>query len=48
MKLNDYKTRYRRAKRIETKWKVMSDAELNLSHSDFETFLKWQIKFMQS
>ena len=47
MKLNDYKTRYKRAKRSETKTKVMNAASLNLSDLDFQAFLKWQIKFMQ-
>ena len=45
--LNNLKSRYRQAKKIATKIKVMNDAELNLSHEDFKRFFSWQCVYMK-
>ena len=44
--LQYYKNRYRAVKTYNTKAKIMNGAQLNLSHSDFEKFIAWQINYM--
>lgn len=43
--LQYYKDRYRKAKRQETKAKVMNDA-MNLPYEDQQKFIKWQVDYM--
>jgi hypothetical protein len=40
--LSYYKARYRKAKKIATKTKIMNTAMLNLSYADQQKFIKWQ------
>jgi hypothetical protein len=41
--LTSAKSRYKKAKTIATKTKVMNLAMLNLSYSDQQKFVKWQV-----
>ena len=45
--LNYYKARYRAAKKGETKGKIMNGAMMNLSHSEQQKFIEWQVEFMR-
>lgn len=40
--LNNLKARYQKAKTQATKTKIFNLAALNLSHADFQEFVKWQ------
>jgi len=42
-----YKKRYRKAKKGETKAKIMNGS-MNLSHEDQQKFISWQVKFMNN
>lgn len=44
--LSYYKSLYKKAKTHKGKESAMNSAVLNLSYSDKETFIKWQIKTM--
>jgi hypothetical protein len=46
--LNQYKNAYQTAKTAANKTRIFNRAYLNLSHSDFEEFLRWQIALMNA
>lgn len=44
--LTGYKIAYRKAKTLNSKSQVMTNASLNLPYSEFQEFVKWQIDYM--
>ena len=46
--LSDYKARYRKAVKLETKAKVINRAMLNLSYEDQQKFISWQVSYMRN
>ena len=46
--INYYKNRYRKAVNGETKARILNGAYFNLSLSDFEKFIAWQVNFMNN
>lgn len=44
--LSNYKTAYKKAAKQSTKHRIFNNAMLNLSYSDSQRFVKWQVQEM--